>query len=108
LKSYISAIRYVFRQAVTMRQMGSSRLRVWLRIFIAQAVNLYEQGQVCGIERIIKLYLLIKLRTAIQQCTICVFRIHNVVDLNRMKMSCVVILKRPLKLLYNNFICKML
>lgn len=51
LKTYISAIRQVFRERVPTAQAGRPALRVWPRIFIAQMVKQYEQGRVSGIER---------------------------------------------------------
>ena len=51
LKTYISAIRSVFREPVTTGQVGRPSLRTWPRLFIAQAVKQYEQGRVSGIER---------------------------------------------------------
>jgi transposase-like protein len=51
LKSYISAIRSVFREAVATGQVGRPSLRTWPRLLIAQVVKQYEQGRVSGIER---------------------------------------------------------
>ena len=51
LKSYISAIGSVFREAVPTGQVGRPSLRTWPRLFIAQVVKQYEQGRVSGIER---------------------------------------------------------
>ena len=51
LKSYISAIRSVFREAVPTGQAGRPRLQAWKKIFIAQSVKQYEQGRVVGIDR---------------------------------------------------------
>jgi hypothetical protein len=51
LKAYITAIREVFRERVPTNQAGRPRLQGWKRIFIAQAVKQYEQGQVVGVSR---------------------------------------------------------
>jgi IS1 family transposase len=51
LKTYISAIRQVFREPVPMARLGRPRLRAWPRILIAQMVKQYEQGRLSGIER---------------------------------------------------------
>lgn len=51
LKSYISAIRLVFREPVTTGQVGRPSLRAWPCLFIAQAVKQYKQGRSSGIER---------------------------------------------------------
>jgi len=51
LKSYINAIRLIFRETVPTGQRGRPSLRAWPRILIAQAVKQYEQGRVSGIER---------------------------------------------------------
>lgn len=51
LKSYISAIRLVFRETVATGQVGRPRLQSWKKIFIAQSVKQYEQGRVVGIDR---------------------------------------------------------
>lgn len=51
LKSYISAIREVFRERVISGQAGRPRLERWKRIFIAQVVKQYEKGRVIGIDR---------------------------------------------------------
>jgi hypothetical protein len=51
LKSYISAIRLVFREAVPTGGVGRPRLQAWPRIFMAQSVKQYEQGRVVGIDR---------------------------------------------------------
>lgn len=51
LKTYISAIRLVFREAVPAGGVGRPRLQAWKRIFIAQSVKQYEQGRMVGIDR---------------------------------------------------------
>jgi len=51
LKTYISAIRQVFREPLPTHQPGRPRLRTWPRLFIAQMVKQYQQGRVSGIER---------------------------------------------------------
>ncbi len=51
LKSYISAIRSVFREAVPTGQTGRPRLQAWKKVFIAQSVKQYEQGRVVRIDR---------------------------------------------------------
>jgi transposase-like protein len=51
LKSYISAIRLVFRETVPTGEAGRPRLQAWKRIFIAQSVKQYEQGRMVGIDR---------------------------------------------------------
>lgn len=51
LKTYISAIGRVFREAVPTRQSGRPRLQAWKRIFIAQSVKQYQQGRMVGIDR---------------------------------------------------------
>jgi transposase-like protein len=51
LKTYISAIRQSFREAVPTGQTGRRRLQAWKRIFIAQSVKQYEHGRVVGIDR---------------------------------------------------------
>lgn len=51
LKTYISAIRLVFREALPSGQIGRPRLQAWKNIFIAQSVKQSEQGRVVGIDR---------------------------------------------------------
>ncbi len=51
LKSYISAIRSVFREGVPTGEVGRPRQQAWKKIFMAQSVKQYEQGRMTGIDR---------------------------------------------------------
>jgi hypothetical protein len=51
LKTYISAIRLVFREALPTGRAGRPRLQAWKQIFLAQSVKPYEPGRGVGIAR---------------------------------------------------------
>jgi transposase-like protein len=49
LKSYVTAVRQVFRHPVSSGSRGRPRLRPWKNICIAQTVKQYAQGRVVGV-----------------------------------------------------------